>query len=97
MGLSLFPWQPFFFGTGTWLRALNRMDGLMLREHLSQAERHVAEGMVHVEKQRTLVENMARDGHDIGGHEALLRQFEKTLGLHTKIRDQLQRQLAQSQ
>jgi len=73
------------------------MDRQMLMEHLSQAERHVAEGMVHVEKQRTLVENMARDGHDIGGHEALLRQFEKTLGLHTKIRDQLQRQLAQSQ
>jgi len=73
------------------------MDREMLMEHLSQAERHVAEGMTHVEKQRTRVENIARDGHDIGGHEALLRQFEETLRLHTKIRDQLQRQLAQSQ
>ena len=67
----------------------------MLMEHLSQAERHVAEGMVHVEKQRTLVENMARDGHDTSEHDALLQQFEETLALHIKIRDQLQRQLAQ--
>ena len=73
------------------------MGRQMLKEHLSQAERHVAEGMVHVEKQRTLVEDMARDGHDIGEHETLLRQFEETLALHTKIRDQLQTQLAQSQ
>jgi len=82
--------SPFFFGTGTWVQALNSMDRQMLMEHLSQAERHVAEGMVHVEKQRTLVENMARDGHDIREHEALLRQFEETLGLHIKNRDQLQ-------
>jgi hypothetical protein len=73
------------------------MDRQMLMEHLSQAERHVAEGMMHVEKQRTLVENMASEGHDTSDHEALLQQFEKTLALHIKIRDRLQRQLAQSQ
>src|SRR5262245_65840088 len=89
MGLSLFPVAVLLL----WIRNLGsgrRMDRQMLMEHLSQAERHVAEGMVHVEKQRTLVENMARDGHDIRVHEALLRQFEETLGLHIKNRDQLQ-------
>ena len=96
MGLSLFPVAVLLLWTRN-LGSGRRMDREMLMEHLSQAERHVAEGMMHVEKQRTRVENIARDGHDIGGHEALLRQFEETLRLHTKIRDQLQRQLAQSQ
>lgn len=66
----------------------------MLIEHLSQADRHVAESEMHVERQRNLVENLARDGHDIREHAALLQQFEETLALHIKNRDRLVRELA---
>jgi predicted component of type VI protein secretion system len=80
-------WQPFFFGTGTNFRALKSMDREMLMEHLSQTERHVADGSMHVERRRTLVENLARDGHDISKQAALLQQFEDLLAMHIQDRE----------
>src|SRR5262245_46364254 len=42
-----------------WIRqAGSRMDREMIIDHLAQAERHVAEGTVHVERQRLLVEQL---------------------------------------
>ena len=73
------------------------MEREMLMEHLSQAERHVAEGMMHVERQRNLVENLARDGHDTTQSEGTLKQFEETLALHIQVRDRLLKELAESQ
>jgi len=70
------------------------MEREMLIEHLSQANRHVAESEMHVERQRNLVENLARDGHDIREHAALLQQFEELLAQHIKERDRLVRELA---
>jgi hypothetical protein len=60
----------------------------MLMERLSQAER-LAEGKMHVERQRTLVENLALDGHDTTTAAALLQRFEETLALHIEDRDRL--------
>jgi hypothetical protein len=63
---------------------------------LSQAERHVAEGTMHVERQRNLVENLARDGHDTKQAEAPLKQFEELLAMHIQDRDRLLKDLAES-
>jgi hypothetical protein len=40
------------------------MDREMLRQHLAQAERHMAEGERCIARQRELVAELARDGHD---------------------------------
>jgi hypothetical protein len=73
------------------------VDREMIMEHLSTAERHVAEGEMHVERQRILVENLARDRHDTKQAEALLKQFEEVLALHMQDRDRLLKELAESQ
>jgi hypothetical protein len=72
-------------------------DRAMKMEHLSTADRHVAEGEMHVERQRILVENLARDRHDTKQAEALLKQFEEVLALHMQDRDRLLKELAESQ
>jgi hypothetical protein len=46
-------------------------------EHLAQAERHVAQGAEHVAKQRGIVDQLARGGHDTAQAMALLEQFNK--------------------
>jgi hypothetical protein len=105
LGLPRPPRQPFFFGTGTQFFfgtgtqfcALNSMEREMLIEHLSQAERHVAEGEMVVERQRSLVENLARDGHDTSKQAALLQQFEERLAMHIKDRDRVLKELAKSE
>ena len=66
---------------------------IMLR-HVSLAEKHVAKGMMLVERQRLLVENLARDGYDTSKHEELLQQFERLLAFHIEGRDRLLRELA---
>jgi hypothetical protein len=73
------------------------LDREMIMEHLSTADRHVAEGEMHVERQRILVENLARDRHDTKQAEALLKQFEEVLALHMQDRDRLLKELAESQ
>jgi hypothetical protein len=39
------------------------MDRNMILNHLANAERHVAEGSAHVERQRELVERLSGHGH----------------------------------
>ena len=44
----------------------------MLMDHLAQAERHIAQGQVIIERQISLVAELARDGHDTEEARALL-------------------------
>jgi Spy/CpxP family protein refolding chaperone len=66
----------------------------MLLDHLAQARRHVAQGEQHVMRQRELVAEMERDGHDTAQSRALLKQFEELLALHVADRDRMERELA---
>lgn len=65
----------------------------MLRQHLAQAERHVAEGERRIARQRELVAELARDGHDTDQATQLLRQFEELQALHVVDRDRLRKEL----
>lgn len=49
------------------------------------AERHVEEGIRHVEQQQALVATLARDGHEVTAPRALLTQFQELLRLHVAI------------
>jgi hypothetical protein len=67
------------------------MDRQTILDRLAQAERHVAEGIEHVERQRERIQQLARDGLDTGPSAVLLREFERMLTLHMEDRDRLRR------
>ncbi len=73
-------------------------DRVQLREHLALAERHVAEGERVVARQREIVAELERDGHDAAAAQArqLLAQFEELLALHVADRDRLRKELGLS-
>lgn len=62
------------------------MDRAMIAEHLSQAERHVLDGERHVARQRELVAELERDGHDTQQARDFLLQFEDLQRLHVADR-----------
>ena len=55
-----------------------------METELEMAERHVREGEAHVARQRDLVAELRRDGHDTEQAEQLLTTFEATLAQHRK-------------
>ena len=69
------------------------MDRAILLERLAQAERHVAEGLQHIARQRTVIANLERHGHDTNQARGLLAQFQSTQALHIADRDQLKKEL----
>ena len=71
------------------------MHRKMLIDHLAQAERHIAEGKVHVARERQIVEDLGRDSKDAGRSRKLLEQFEDTLETHIEERDRLLTELAE--
>jgi hypothetical protein len=61
--------------------------------HLSEAEGYVAEGMRRVEKQRKIIANLERSGHNTLRAESLLRMLEDILAVHVAHRDRLRKEL----
>jgi hypothetical protein len=65
----------------------------LLKKHLEQAERRVLDADRHVMRQRDLVAELERDGHDTTEANTLLRRFEELLVLHIQVRDRLRKEL----
>jgi len=61
-------------------------------QHLAQAERHIASGQQHIERQRQIIGKL-RDGRDLATAKHLLAQFEEVQLLHIKDRDRLRKEL----
>ena len=57
--------------------------------HLQQAERHVAEGEQHIARQRRLIADLERQGHDTALAVELLREFERTQASHIEDRNRI--------
>ena len=68
---------------------LGAMDRAMIEKHLAQAERHVADGERHITRQRQIIAELERDGHDAGSAKELLTIFEETQAIHIADRDRL--------
>jgi hypothetical protein len=66
-----------------------------LNHLLAMAEGHVAEGQAHIDKRRSLIEKLERDGSDIQAAQASLKQFEELQKLHLEDRDRLRKEVAQ--
>jgi hypothetical protein len=72
------------------------MNRATIEEHLALAERHVSEGERHVSRQRELIAQLERDGHDATQAHDLLLQFEELQEMHLADRDRLRDELANS-
>jgi hypothetical protein len=68
-------------------------DRRMWEEHLALAEAHIAQGEQTVARQRRIVEDLERDGHDARTARELLIQFEEVLRTHLADRDRLRHEL----
>lgn len=64
----------------------------MLKKHLALAERHVAAGEHHLERQRRVVAKRQREGFDDREAMDLLMQFEKLQAAHIADRDRLRKE-----
>ncbi len=65
----------------------------LLEKHLALAEEHIAKGTRFVARQRELVEELERDGHDTRQARHTLAQFEQLQALHIAEWDRLRREL----
>jgi len=75
------------------LRGFAAVDRATIEQHLAQAERHVAEGESYVERQRQIVAELERDGHDAATAKALLATFEEMQATQIAERDRLRQAL----
>ena len=69
------------------------MDRTIIEEHLAKAENHIALGEWHIARQKEIVAELERDGHDPTEAVKLLSLFESTIALHVADRDRLRTQL----
>jgi len=70
------------------------VDRHLLEEYLAMAERHVAEGEVHLLRQRQLVSDLRRNGHDATESEKFLAQLEALQAMLLEDRDRLRLKLS---
>lgn len=65
----------------------------MLLRHLAETETHIAKGAEHIRRQREIVAELERDGHDAELARKLLVEFENLQHLHIADRDRLVKEL----
>lgn len=70
------------------------MNRIMLEQHLTQAEEHVALSLRNIMRQRHLVVELERDGHDTAEAERLLTNLQVLKGLLMVERDKIRHDLA---
>lgn len=76
------------------LRYHARMDRKLEQQHLQEAERHVAEGREHINKQRQIIAELERDGHDTSTARELLETLEQSQRMHEEHRAHIKAELA---
>jgi hypothetical protein len=64
-----------------------------VRQHLAQAEAHIALGDRNIVHQRELVAELERDGHDTAEAKRLLASFEELQAMHIAERARIQCEL----
>jgi hypothetical protein len=71
------------------------MDREMLKRHLAQAEEHIAMGDKNIARQREVIVQLERDGHDTASARNFLREFEQLQPMHIAERERLLRELGE--
>jgi hypothetical protein len=68
-------------------------DAKREREHLAQANRHIARAQKDIAGQKRLIEKLGRSGHDIGVAVSMLRALEYALYAFERHRDLIMKRL----
>ncbi len=63
------------------------MDRQTMLAHLAMAERHVAEGEIHLSCQEALISQLDRDGHDTADARAIVATMLERQRLHVEDRN----------
>jgi hypothetical protein len=71
-------------------------DRKILSQHLTEAEEHVASGQRIVARQRELVAQLERHGHDSRQARELLAESQATLGHQIDDRNRLRAELGEA-
>ena len=71
------------------------MDRITILNRLAQARRHVAEAERHIARQRDVIAQRERDGHDTAAAKKLLDQFEELCRRHVEGRNRLEKELVE--
>jgi len=69
------------------------IDRSLARQNLAEAERNVALGRFHLDRQIQIVAELERDGHDATAARELLETFKDSQEQHEAHRDRLLREL----
>jgi hypothetical protein len=69
-----------------------RIDPEQTIAHLEQAERHVREGSLRLERQRALLAELEEAGHPTDQAKILLEEFELALASQVDNRDRLRKE-----
>jgi hypothetical protein len=69
------------------------MDKALLEQHLAIAQRHVVQGESIIARQRQILVDLERGGHDTAEARRLLAQFLELQALHVADRDRLRGEL----
>ena len=66
-----------------------RQEKEMVKALLAEAERSIATGSKIVERQRCIIKELERDGHDTSQARSVLHELLNTQSLHVLTRDRL--------
>ena len=70
------------------------MDYAIVEEHLRRAKEHMAKGIENLRRQREIIAELERDGHDATTAKELLRTFEEVQAMHVGDVNRLTKELA---
>jgi hypothetical protein len=71
------------------------MDREMLKRHLAQGEENIATGDKNIARQRDVIAQLERDGHDTASARSFLREFEQLQAVLTAERERLLSELSE--
>ena len=71
------------------------MDREMLKRHLAQAEENIATGDKNIARQRDVIAQLERDGHDTASARSFLREFEQLQAVLIAERERLLSELSE--
>jgi hypothetical protein len=72
-----------------------RMDREMLKRHLAQGEENIATGDKNIARQRDVIAQLERDGHDTASARSFLREFEQLQAVLIAERERLLSELSE--
>jgi hypothetical protein len=90
---QLRPRGTFAVARGLVLMPIHLFDPSQTLVHLDEAERHVREGELRLERQRVLIGKLRDGGHLTDTAETLLARFKDALASHISHRDRLRKEV----